>query len=133
MTRLHITLPVPPKHLQPNKKCSWQTKARLTKKARTNARLMALVALDRRPAPYWPKVRIRVTWFFRLARRRDEKNLDGWLKAYIDGLVDAGIMIDDNADVVRWGLTWIHIRKASNDEVLFTIEPDDGTTTENSQ
>jgi Holliday junction resolvase RusA-like endonuclease len=130
---LHIRLPKPPQELHPNHKCHPMLRSRLTRKARTNARLLSLVALDRRPAPYWTKVQIRVTWWFKVDRRRDERNLDGWLKAYVDGIVDAGIMIDDSPTVVEWLPTWTMLGKSSTDEVLFTIIPINGQATENRQ
>ncbi len=130
---LHIRLPLPPQELHPNHRCHPMARTRLTKKARTNARLLSQVALDRNPKPYWPRVQIRVTWFFTVDRRRDERNLDAWLKAYVDGIVDAGVMIDDSPKVVEWLPTWMIHGKTCKDEVLFTITPIHGQTAENSQ
>ena len=52
---------------------------------------------QRPPAPY-EKAKVKITIFFPVKRRRDERNYDcKWL---IDGLVTAKIIKDDNVDVI---------------------------------
>jgi hypothetical protein len=56
----------------------------------------------------WPVVdrRVRLTWHIRRGRPLDAANIhgSGCLKAYEDGLVDAGIVPDDKPKWVEWGL-----------------------------
>lgn len=97
-----VRLPLPPARLHPNEKPLRPERARLTKKARGMAKILALAMLSGGPRPYYPRAAIRAHWGFTTRRRRDEANLQGWLKAYVDGLVDAGIIVDDSADRLTW-------------------------------
>jgi crossover junction endodeoxyribonuclease RusA len=127
-----ISMPLPPPELHPNRPVHPLAKARHTRAARDRAFYLATAMLGGRGKPYWTKVQIQIRWYFTVHRRRDEKNLDGWLKAYVDGLVDAGIMIDDNPDVVTWAPTEIHITKGTA-AVLFIIKPINGQATQDHQ
>ena len=86
-----IDLPLPPKVLHPNARPHWRAKAAATKRARWAAKL---VAASVRPAV--PLVRAGYELDFRLPRKRDDDNLISWCKAYFDGLVDGGVLADDN-------------------------------------
>lgn len=97
-----VRLPLPPERLHPNEKPHRQERARLTKKARGMAKVLALAALNGGPRPYFNRAIIRAHWGFTTKRRRDEANLQAWLKAYVDGLVDAGIIVDDSSDHLTW-------------------------------
>ena len=97
-----VRLPLPPERLHPNQKPHRQERGRLTKKARGMAKILALAALNGGPRPYFPHAAIRAHWGFPTRRRRDEANLQAWLKAYVDGLVDAGIIVDDSSDHLVW-------------------------------
>jgi len=44
----------------------------------------------------WPKVTVKATFYFRQKRRRDPDNATGSLKAVYDGIVDAGLVSDDD-------------------------------------
>lgn len=46
-------------------------------------------------------VRLRVTWHFKVNRRRDLDNLIAGLKPVLDGLVDAGLIEGDDTRTVR--------------------------------
>lgn len=48
--------------------------------------------------PKYEKCKIRVTYYFKDKRRHDPSNYDKFL---LDGLVEAGIIIDDNYDVIE--------------------------------
>ena len=102
-----IDLPLPPKELHPNARPHWRAKARATKLARGEARLVASTV---RPAV--PLVSATYKLEFRLPRKQDPDNLDAWCKAYRDGLVDAGILIDD-ADFRQDGITRTSGKKAT--------------------
>lgn len=99
---IHVNLPHPPARLHPNEKPGWQERHRLTSKARGLAKVLALSALNGQPRPWWAQATIKASWYFETNRRRDWANLQGWLKAYVDGLVDAEIIQDDNTDCLIW-------------------------------
>lgn len=96
-----IILPLPPRELQPNSRAVWQARMRLTKKARADGYVAARVAWGNSPPPRWNVARITVTFYFARTNRRDRDNLIAWLKPYIDGLEDFGI-IDDDTNLL-WG------------------------------
>lgn len=85
-----ITLPLPPNCLHPNARACWQERMRMTKKARAEA---ALVASQYRPVQ--PAARLTIQPGFYLARKRDGDGMIAWLKAYCDGLQDAGLIEND--------------------------------------
>ena len=93
VSQIRISLPVPAKQLSPNARCHFMAKARITKQARATAAAMALAALSTRPQ--WKRATVKAVWSFPDARRRDLDNLQASCKAYLDGLVDAGIIEDD--------------------------------------
>jgi Holliday junction resolvase RusA-like endonuclease len=49
----------------------------------------------------WTAVVVRSRFYCRTARRRDEDNYQGMLKATYDGIVDAGLVIDDDSEHMR--------------------------------
>ena len=85
-----IVLPLPPKCLSANGRGCWQARARATKKARADA---ALVASQYRPAK--PAKRLTIQPVFFGCGRHDPSNLNVWLKAYLDGIEDAGLIEND--------------------------------------
>lgn len=93
ITQIRVHLPIPAKQLSPNARCHFMAKARMTKAARATAAAHALAALSTRPQ--WKRATVKAVWSFPDARRRDLDNLQASCKAYLDGLVDAGIMEDD--------------------------------------
>lgn len=93
-----IALPLPPKVLSPN--CAVATpggrfaKAAATKRYRQLAR-EAIEAEDISTKP-WNKIAVAPEFFFSSERRRDEDNAIASLKAAYDGIVDAGLVADDD-------------------------------------
>lgn len=61
--------------------------------------------------PLWRKASAKLYFFFKDKRRRDIRNFEAGMKAAYDGLVDAGLIIDDNSDVL------------THEETLFEIDP----------
>ncbi len=102
VTRLVITLPLPSAKLSPNARVHWRSKAAATKAARQFAMMAALEALERAAAsiwtdpPQWRAATEQATFHVRDKRRRDKDNLAASLKAYRDGITDAGILADDS-------------------------------------
>ena len=101
-TTLHFDWTTPPLHA--NKKWShWAPKAAMVKKIRAESKRAA----DR--IPPLGKCSVTLTWVVTDRRVRDEDNLWPLAKAYCDGLVDAGVVLDDRpeymtkpAPIIRW-------------------------------
>jgi hypothetical protein len=73
----------------------------VTKKARRLAR-EAVEAEEVCTAP-WQAVEAQEAFYFSTNRNRDERNAVAMLKAYYDGIVDSGLIPDDNHQVLSHG------------------------------
>lgn len=114
---LVISLPLPAKVLQPN--CTIASfggrmkKASATKRYRRLAREAVEEAMiDDMP---WACVVVRAVFYFKDARKRDQDNFMGALKAAYDGIVDSGLVPDDDyehmqRDVPAFGVDKKHPR-----------------------
>lgn len=94
---IHLTLDVPARPLWPNARPHWAVKARATKAARKAAWTFALKALReaRLEPPMWERATTRVVFLFPDRRKRDKDNAAAALKAYWDGIADAGVVAND--------------------------------------
>lgn len=98
-----LLLPLPNKCLSPNARTCWQAKAGATKKARRLAKeCVEACELDNGSLP-WPAAEATEVFFHATKRGRDERNQVAMLKAYYDGIVDAGLISDDNFEVLTHG------------------------------
>jgi len=98
-----IILPLPNKVLSPNYTCGSIggrfAKASATKRYRRLAKEAAEAeGIDTAP---WQKVRVSVTFFHKVNRKRDEDNAIGSLKAAYDGIIDSGLVPDDDSRHMR--------------------------------
>ena len=103
MADLHsvkITLPLPPRALSPNTRSpgNWRKKQRATKKYRADAYLMTLAAGGQNLK--WTKAIAQATFYWSNKARRDVRNAEAMLKPAYDGIVDAGLIVDDNYEVL---------------------------------
>jgi hypothetical protein len=74
-------------------------KAAAAKKYRAEAKAAAESAgIETGP---WPLASVTASFFFACRRRRDQDNAMAMLKPAYDGLVDAGIVIDDDFDHLK--------------------------------
>lgn len=89
-----LVLRLPPKELSPNARPHWAAKARATKAYRELAWAVTKDALGR-SKPMWNEATARATFYFAKAGRRDRGNMQAMLKPAFDGMVDAGLMVDD--------------------------------------
>jgi len=98
MSRLEIELPLPPVAASPNSRCYWAVKHKATAKMRSDGWLAATSAIrEQKPAGLpWERATVRATFFFRTRRRRDQDNANASLKAYLDSLQDAGVVLNDS-------------------------------------
>lgn len=119
-----ISLPLPHRYLSPNHKAGTRganlAKAREVKAYRKLARILTLKAMGVSHDMPWGKVTATAAFHYKVRRRRDEANSLGSLKAAVDGMVDAGAMVDDDHDHMRWGYTTFAIDK-ENPRVEVTI------------
>lgn len=89
--RLTFTIP-PSQWLTANGRYHWATKARATKALRQRARIEA-----QRHTPLQTPVHTTAIIGYKTAGRADPANANPTVKALIDGIVDAGIIPDDDA------------------------------------
>lgn len=92
-----IDLPFPPAALSPNKREKWE-KIVAIKAYRNAVGQLAKSVRNQAPAlfPLKAPVQMRVVFMLSDRRRRDADNLIARFKAGQDGLVDAGILADDD-------------------------------------
>ncbi len=101
-----LILPLPPKALSPNARKEWYQRSGVVANYRMHARVEALNAV-RLPGTRWPTlplltpVLVNVIATYRIKRKRDEDNLLASLKPAFDGIVDAGLIPDDNEKYLR--------------------------------
>jgi len=93
MNEVTITLSLPDKSLSPNARVHWAEKARVVKHHRHAAYVTAVTAL--KTGPRWPQATLHITAYFRTSRMPDADNFIASLKAYCDGIADAGIIEND--------------------------------------
>lgn len=109
---IRIELPLPPKVLHPNSNKPITRGGMIgLNKAKKKARLDAGYAARKaaRETTRWERATIKAYFSFArvTGRGHDQDNLIAWLKHYVDGIVDAGIIADDS------GLTWLPSRVTS--------------------
>lgn len=99
-----IILPLPPKVLSPNyPTATWGGRFKRVAATRRQRRLAreAVEACCVETAP-WEKVEVTAFFYFKTDARRDPDNANGSLKAAYDGIVDAGLVVDDD---------WKHMKR----------------------
>lgn len=90
---MRITLPYPPKELNPNGRLHWAKKHKVTKKYRQDCRL--LVLRSRAKITWDGLIHIRIMFYPPDRRRRDDDNMLAAFKAGRDGVADA-LGVDDS-------------------------------------
>ena len=122
MHEVTLEVPVPHHDLAPNSRCHWANRARRTRQCR---RAVALLAMNEyRPDKPHANMRIKCCWDFPTKRKRDKSNLTAWLKATIDGLVDAG-WVEDDQDVIVDGDHMVRHVKGCEPTVRMFVEFED--------
>lgn len=89
-----VELPAGLELLNANHRGSWHRKARVTRNLRETAAWAARIA----KVPRFGRAHILAEYCPPDRRRRDPANLYPSVKACIDGLVDAGVLADDDAE-----------------------------------
>jgi len=121
-----ITLPLPDRRLSPNNQPGTRggrmAMSAAAKKARQAAKdAAAIAALQAGHREPWTRARATATFYWPDKRRRDILNADASLKAYFDGIVDAGIITDDCYGVLSHGETRFAVDKA-DPRVMIVVE-----------
>lgn len=117
---LTVELPIPPHALSPNARPHFMERARLKKQARIAAWIAAVAeAQNAGLVDAIPAAGLVAVWSFKTRRLRDEDNLTGWLKAYRDGLADAGVVADDHA--IEWTVHVVTIDRDRPEGVRLAI------------
>ena len=108
---------LPDRDLNPNKRLHHMQLYRAKRQAKDEA--MALVLEQGRPDIPYEKAHITITWVAKDKRRRDTDNLFSSMKAYIDGLVEAGLLVDDDATHVGYTLRY---ERGEKDNTIIEVE-----------
>ena len=94
MTTITICLPLPDRLLHPNARCHWAKKAKAVKLAKEAAFYEARLAGVH--GNLWKTADVKAVFYFQLSRTRDKDNSSASLKAYLDGIVQAGLLVNDS-------------------------------------
>ena len=108
---------LPDPDLNPNKRLHYMKLYAAKRDAKEMA--MGLVLEQGRPATPYAKAHITVTWVAKDKRRRDVDNLFAAMKPYIDGLVEAELIEDDDAMHVSYTLRY---ERGDKDNTILEIE-----------
>lgn len=90
-----LWLPKLPRATHPNARSHWRAKAAATRQQRSEAFLVAKEAIGLSTQFPWTAAQIDMT-YFTIATLVDRQNLIGWGKASMDGLQDAGLILNDS-------------------------------------
>lgn len=103
MQSLRIVLPdLPPSKAYPNKKTHYFTLSSIRKKQQEE--IIAYVLEQGRPDSPLDRAHITITWRSKDKRDRDIDNLLSAMKGSIDGLIHAGVIVDDSAKHLSYTL-----------------------------
>lgn len=93
---LTIVLPLPRPALMPNSRCHWRAKNTAAARSRRDAFLAARLAMGETWGDPGDYAVVEITYYHKQTRRRDADNFIAVLKPTFDGLVDAGVLLDDH-------------------------------------
>lgn len=107
--RIAFTMPFPPRELSPNARNNWYPKAAKVRAYRQSCKVDALNVRREHEAqgmtfPLATPATLLLTFVLTTRQRRDLDNLVASFKAGLDGLVDAGLIVDDDAWKLRLGV-----------------------------
>ena len=112
---LQFDYPRPP--ITANKSYHWRAKAKLTKEIRQATKLLAHLI------PALGKIHVSLVWVVKDHIRRDGgENVAPTLKPMIDGLVDAGVVVDDSPQYVIRDMPKVQYEKGATPHMELRIE-----------
>lgn len=95
MNSITVQITVPPPGVWPNTLKPKRWRSPIVKRLRAEARVCAIEALNGRDPPRWEHAKFHTLFRFAKHHKRDKLNGLAALKAAIDGIVDAGIITND--------------------------------------
>lgn len=95
MNSITIVLPLPPRECWQNSHTHYRVRAKHIKAYRAACKTQTTAAL-RCERPEWEAAKVSFLFYWNDKRRRDPLNAMAAMKAGIDGIVDAGLLIDDD-------------------------------------
>ena len=108
---------LPDKKLNPNARLHHMALYQAKREAKEL--MIALVKQQGSPKEPYEQAHITITWVAKDKRRRDIDNLFSAMKGYLDGLVFAGVLVDDNAYMVGYTLRY---ERGDKDDTVIEIE-----------
>ena len=120
---MRIIIPsLPPRDASPNARVHFHKLANVKRNQKDVmiASVLEMPSMDRPDEP-WEKAHLTITFRASDKRRRDIDNLLSASKAYIDGLVAAGVIVDDSSDNLSYSL--YYEKSKEHEETIFDIEP----------
>ena len=94
---------LPPHALSPNARVSWYEKAKAVKDYRAYVMWTCIDRKNTNDWEMWDKAILFLRFLFKGKQRRDYDNYDASAKALRDGLVDAGLIPDDDSEHLALG------------------------------
>jgi len=109
---------LPFRELSQNSRVHWAVKARAVKAQREEAGWLAKAQWQNRP----PMTHARISYEFTVKdkRRRDISNLVSACKSLEDGIVDAGVVVDDDAKHLEVG--HILLTRGDTEQIIIKVE-----------
>ena len=110
---LLVTLPIPSPKLSRNYTPVSKQGVGMVRNLIKRHKLLAIEAINelKISGTPWQKVQTQETYYFKTNRRRDIRNAEALCKAYYDGFVEAGLMADDNHQILPHAPTRIEVDK----------------------
>ena len=121
MRWMRIVLPdLPPREANPNSHSHHYTINKV--RAKQHEEMIAYVLEQGRPDTPMERAHITITWRAKDKRTRDADNLFAAMKGSIDGLVKAGVLVDDSAKYLSYSLYYEWGDDITENETIIEIE-----------
>ena len=121
MQSLRIVLPdLPPSKAYPNRRTHYYTLSKIRKKQQEE--IIAYVLEQGRPDSPLDRAHITITWRSKDKRDRDIDNLLSAMKGTIDGLIHAGVIVDDSAKHLSYTLYYEWGDNVNENETILDIQ-----------
>ena len=120
MRWMRIVLPdLPPREANPNSHSHHYTINKV--RAKQHEEMIAYVLEQGRPDTPMERAHITITWRAKDKRTRDIDNLLASMKGSIDGLVEAGVIVDDSAKHLSYSLYYEWGDEITENETIIDI------------
>ena len=117
---MRIVLPdLPPREANPNSNTHHYTRNKV--RAGQHEEMIAYVLEQGRPDTPMERAHITITWRAKDKRTRDSDNLFAAMKGSIDGLVKAGVLVDDSAKYLSYTLYYEWGDEVTENETIIDI------------